>query len=68
MLPVCLGRHLEWRHRESLLFDGTVTGQSYLEMLCKVVLPELEKSPLFDNTEIIWQQVRIPPHYTLRVR
>jgi hypothetical protein len=36
-------------------FDGTVTGKSYLEMLCEVVSPELENSPLYDNTEIVWQ-------------
>jgi hypothetical protein len=41
MFPVCVGRHLEWRHRGSLLFYGTVTGESYLEMLREVVLPEL---------------------------
>jgi hypothetical protein len=36
--------------------DGTVTGESYLEMLHEVVLLELEYSPLYDNTEFIWQQ------------
>jgi hypothetical protein len=49
-------------------FDGTVTGESYLEMLREVVLPELENSPSYDNTEIIWQQDGAPPHYSLRVR
>jgi hypothetical protein len=33
-------------------FYDTVTGESYLEMLHEVVLPELENSPLYDNTEI----------------
>jgi hypothetical protein len=37
-------------------------------MLHEVVLPELENSPLYDNTEIIWQQDGAPPHYSLRVR
>jgi hypothetical protein len=36
-------------------FDGTLTGESYLEMLCEVVLTELENSPLYDDNEIIWQ-------------
>jgi hypothetical protein len=49
-------------------FDGTVTGESYLEMLREVVLPELENSPLYDNTEIIWQQDGASPHYSLQVR
>jgi hypothetical protein len=51
--PVCLGRHLEWWHRGPLIFDGTVTVESYLEVLHEVVLPELENSPLYDNTEVI---------------
>jgi hypothetical protein len=46
---------------------GTVTGESYLEMLREVVLPELENIPLYDNTEIIWQQDCVPPIYSLRV-
>jgi hypothetical protein len=49
-------------------FDGTVTGESCLEMLREVVLPELQNRPLHDNTEIIWQQDGAPPHYSLRVR
>jgi hypothetical protein len=49
-------------------FYDTVTGESYLEMLREVVLHELENSPLYDNTEIIWQQDGAPPHYSLRVR
>jgi hypothetical protein len=53
MFPVCLGRHLEWWHCGSLLFfDGTVTGESYLEMLREVVLPELENSPLYNTLRI----------------
>jgi hypothetical protein len=31
-------------------------------MLREVVLPELEKMPLYDKTEIIWQQDGAPPH------
>jgi hypothetical protein len=50
-------------------FDGTVTGESYLEMLREVVLPQLWNSPLYDNIKIIWQQdSAAPPHYSLRVR
>jgi hypothetical protein len=49
-------------------FDGTVTGESYLEMLREVVLPKLENIPLYDNTEFIWQQDGAPPHYSLRIR
>jgi hypothetical protein len=49
-------------------FDGTVTGESYLEMLREVVLPRLQNSPLYDNIKIIWQQDGAPPHYSLRVR
>jgi hypothetical protein len=37
-------------------------------VLHEVVLPELENSPLYDNTEVIWQQDGAPPHYSLRVR
>jgi hypothetical protein len=40
-------------------FDGTVTGESCLEMLREVILPELEYSSLYDNTEIIWQQTAL---------
>jgi hypothetical protein len=47
-------------------FDGTVTGESYLEMLREVVLPELENSPLY-NIEIIWQKDGAKPHYSLQV-
>jgi hypothetical protein len=48
--------------------DGTVTEESYLEMLCEAVLPELENSPLYDNTEIILQQDGAPLGYSLQVR
>jgi hypothetical protein len=34
----------------------------------KLFLAELENNPLYDNTEIIWQQDGAPPHYSLRVR
>jgi hypothetical protein len=49
-------------------FAGTVTGESYFDMLREAVLPELEDIPLYDNTEIIRQQEGAPPHYRLRVR
>jgi hypothetical protein len=44
-------------------FYGTVTGESYLEMLHEV-LPELENSPLYDNTEINCQQDDAPHNYS----
>jgi hypothetical protein len=37
-------------------------------MLREVVLPELENGPLYDITDIIWQQDGAPLHYSLRVR
>jgi hypothetical protein len=49
-------------------FDGTVAGESYLEMLREFVFPELENSQLYDNNEIIWQQDGASPYYSLRVR
>jgi hypothetical protein len=36
-------------------FYGTVTGESYLEMLREVVLLELENNLSYNSTEIIWQ-------------
>jgi hypothetical protein len=51
----------------SYFFDGTVTGESYLEILREVVLPELENRPLYDNTGMFWQQHGAPLHYSLRV-
>jgi hypothetical protein len=36
-------------------FYGAVSVESYLEVLYEVVLPELENSPLYDNTEVICQ-------------
>jgi hypothetical protein len=48
--------------------DSTVTGELYLDMLHEVVLPELENSPLYDITDIIWQQDGALLHYSLRVR
>jgi hypothetical protein len=52
----------------SYFFDDTVTGESYLEILREVVLPELENRPLYDNTGMFWQQHGDPLHYSLRVR
>lgn len=44
-------------------FNSTVTGDSDLGMLQKTVLCELQNSPLFKNTNIIWQQDGAP-HYS----
>jgi hypothetical protein len=35
--------------------NGTVTGESYFEMLREAVLLELENNLLYNSTEIIWQ-------------
>jgi hypothetical protein len=50
------------------IFYGTESGESYLEMILEVVLRELGNSPLYDKTEIIWQQDCAPQQYSLRVR
>lgn len=49
-------------------FNDTVRGDSYLEMLQDTVFPELQNNPLYENTNLIWQQDGAPPHYSLLVR
>ena len=44
----------------------TVNGENYLEILCEVVVPQLQTKPDFD--ELFFQQDGAPPHYALRVR
>ena len=44
----------------------TVNGENYLEILCEVVVPQLQTKPNFD--ELFFQQDRTSPHYALRVR
>ena len=38
----------------------TVNGENYLEILCEVVVPQLQTKPDFD--ELIFQQDGAPPH------
>ncbi|KAJ4425934.1 hypothetical protein ANN_27560 [Periplaneta americana] len=47
-------------------FDGTVTGQVYLNMLCTSVLPAIRT--LYGNEEFYFQQDGAPPHYHRDVR
>ena len=44
----------------------TVNGENYLEILCEVVVPQLQTKPNFD--ELFFQQDGTSPHYALRVR
>ena len=44
----------------------TVNGDNYLEILCEVVVPQLQTKPNFD--ELFFQQDGTSPHYALRVR
>ena len=41
-------------------------GENYLEILCEVVVPQLQTKPNFD--ELFFQQDGTSPHYALRVR
>jgi hypothetical protein len=49
-----------------VFFDGTVTGDNYLEMLRDVVVPQLRTKANFD--ELYFQQDGAPPHYAKTVR
>ena len=42
-------------------FEGTVTGEAYLEMLCSSILPAIRA--LHENSEVFYQQDGAPPHY-----
>ena len=44
----------------------TVNGENYLEILCEVVVPQLQTKPNFD--ELFFQKDGTSPHYALRVR
>ena len=46
--------------------NGSVNEENYLEMLQKVVMPQLQIKPNFD--EFFFQQNGAPPHYAFRVR
>ena len=42
-------------------FEGTVTGDAYLEMLRSSILPAIRA--LYENSDVFYQQDRAPPHY-----
>jgi len=42
-------------------FEGTVTGEAYLEMLRSSILPAIRA--LYENSEVFYQQDGAPPHY-----
>ena len=48
------------------LFEGTVTGEAYLEMLRSSILPAVRA--LYENSELFYQQDGAPPHYHRDVR
>lgn len=47
-------------------FEGTVTGEAYLEMLRSSILPAIRA--LYENSELFYQQDGAPPHYRRDVR
>ena len=47
-------------------FDGTVTGERYLDKLKNFVIPALKQRPDFNN--LYFQQDGAPPHYATVVR
>ena len=47
------------------VFDETVTGESYLEMLAEIV-PDTQRNPAFQS--IVDKQDGAPPHFALSVR
>ena len=50
----------------TFIFDGTVTGDAYLEMLGSSTLPSIRA--IYENTEVFYQQDGAPPHYHRDVR
>ena len=47
-------------------FEGTVTGEAYLEMLRSSILPAIRA--LYGNSEVFYQQYGVPSHYHRDVR
>ena len=47
-------------------FEGTVSGEAYLEMLRSSILPAVRV--LYENSELFCQQDGAPPHYHRDVR
>jgi hypothetical protein len=52
---------------EPCFFDGTIIGDSDLEMLSDVVFPETKKSTC-DGIDFFWQQDGAPLHHVLTMR
>ena len=46
------------------VFDATVNGESYLEMLRDWLLPQLQQIDSFNNGEMFFQQDGAPPHWS----
>ena len=49
-----------------IFFDGTVTGDNYLEILMNQVVPQLQQQP--NLHDLYFQQDGAPPHYSRAVR
>ena len=49
-----------------IFFDGTVTGEKYLEILKNQVVPQLQQQP--NSHDLYFQQDGAPPHYSRAVR
>lgn len=49
-----------------IFFDGTVTGDKYLEILMNEVVPQLQQQP--NSHELYFHQDGAPPHYSRAVR
>jgi len=47
-------------------FEGTVTGEAYLEILRSSILPAIRA--IYENSEVFYQQGGAPPHYHRDVR
>jgi len=43
------------------LFEGTVTGEAYLEIIRSPILPVIRA--IYENSEAFYQQYGAPPHY-----
>ena len=50
------------------VFDATVNGESYLEMLRDWLLPQLQHIDSFNDGELFFQQDGAPPHWSRAVR
>lgn len=50
------------------VFEGTVTGESYLKMLSQWLLPQLQQFDQFNEGNMFFQQDGAPPHWSRAVR